>query len=263
MNARDSESTALQVEGIDSPTSPRQPSEPRFREYRAPQRHGEALISPAFSRVPDLLRDNIELLGTQESLASLRRVARRQLIDDALRYTSAYRDISWFDKSASEGSPILMAGHQPAIFHAGVWFKNFALSRLAQQTSSVAVNLVIDNDVASGSSIRVPTLDPESGRAVYRSVPYDEAGGGVPYEQTTIDDRELFDSFDRRVREVVAPLVKDPCVTELWKHARHAIRALRRCRLRDRSGSPRAGRGTRAANVGIANWRDLSDRSFL
>ncbi len=200
MNARDSESTALHANVIDSPTTAEQQSQPQFREYRAPREHGEALISPALSRVPELLRSNIELLRTHESLESLRRVARRQLIDDAVRYTSAYRDISWFDKTASEDSPILMAGHQPAIFHAGVWFKNFALSRLAQQTSSVAVNLVIDNDVASGSSIRVPTLDADSGRAVYRSVPYDQAGGGVPYEQTTIDDRELFDSFDRRVR---------------------------------------------------------------
>ena len=233
LNARDSESTALEAEPIDSPVSSEQvsseqvsseqASQPRFRDYRAPKAHGEALISPALSRVGNLLRGNLDLLRTHESLASLRRIARRQLIDDAVRYTSAYRDISWFDATASEGSAILMAGHQPAIFHAGVWFKNFALSRLAQQTSSVAVNLVIDNDVASGSSIRVPTLDVDSGRAAFRTVRYDQAGGGVPYEQTTIDDRELFDSFDRRVREVVAPLVKDPCVTELWKHARHAI----------------------------------------
>ena len=165
----------------------------------------------------------MELLGSQQLFESMRRTARSQLMEDALRYTSSYRDVSWFDKTAAENSPILMAGHQPAIFHAGVWFKNFALSHLAQQTSSVAVNLVIDNDVASGSSVRIPTIDPVSGRAAYRAVPYDRAGGGVPYEQTTIEDRELFDSFDRRVSEVVAPLVKDPCVTQLWNHARNAI----------------------------------------
>ena len=173
------------------------------------------------------LLKTFELLASHgEPLTGLRNRARRQLIDDAIRYTSAYRDVSWVDAGHTDSlvrQPIMMAGHQPSIFHPGVWFKNFALSHLAEQTGAIAVNLVIDNDVASGSSIRVPTVDPVSGDVAQQVVAYDVTGGGVPYEQTTISDREMFDTFDKRVREAARTLVDDPCVTKLWKHAQAAI----------------------------------------
>ncbi len=222
MSSRESEPTTLeQSQATSGPPEPTR--SPEFREYRAPREHGEALISPSLSRASELIRDNRQVLRSHAIFDSLRNQARSQLIDDAIRYTSSYRDVSWLDRSEMVDRPILMAGHQPAIFHAGVWFKNFALSHLAKATGSTAVNLVIDNDVASGSSVRVPTLDPVTKLAAYRSIPYDRAGGGVPYEQTTIDDREVFDRFDAEVRDAVATLVDDPCVTQLWKHARAAI----------------------------------------
>ena len=122
-----------------------------------------------------------------------------------------------------DDAAIIMAGHQPAIFHPGVWFKNFALSHLGEANGSLAINLVVDNDVAVGSSIRVPTIDPVTGTAVYRYVAYDRVGGGVPYEQSTITDREQFDRFDQEVEKAVLPLVPNPCVESLWRHARGAI----------------------------------------
>lgn len=197
-----------------------------FRAYRAPRRHGESLIEPGFDSAATLIRSNRSLLQQQPFPdAGLRGRARRKLIDDALQYTSTYRSVDWVDaERLAEGSlPILMAGHQPALFHPGVWYKNFTLSRLAKQNEALAINLVIDNDVAAGCSVRVPTFNRSNGSAGYRSVPYDEGGGGVPYEQTTIHDRELFDHFDRRVKDAVSPLVKEPCITEMWQHARYAV----------------------------------------
>lgn len=231
MKTRDAESTTLERQqsrsadgsAKDSSLASNRSHTDGFRDYRAPREHGGSLISPELSRVPDLLLGNRKLFAAQESFNTLRTSARRKLIDDAIRYTSTYREISWLDERAARSSPILMAGHQPALFHAGVWFKNFALSHLGQKTSSVAVNLVIDNDVASGSSVRVPTVDRSTGKSAYRSVAFDRVGGGVPYEQTAIHDREIFDHFDQALREAVAPLVKTPCVTELWMHARKAI----------------------------------------
>ncbi len=194
---------------------------PGFREYRAPQEHGELFLQPGFSDAADWLRCNMATSKNEAGpIGDLRCRARRQLIDDALQYTSAYRDVAWFDWQ--ETSPIILAGHQPTLFHPGVWFKNFALSHLGQQTGAAAINLVVDNDVASGSSIRVPTIDSSSKTAKYVSIPYDRAGGGVPYEQTTIGDRTIFDQFDRQVRAAIAPIIADPCVDRLWQHARAA-----------------------------------------
>ena len=160
-----------------------------------------------------------------EPFVSLRKAARQQLIDGAVQYTSAYRNVDWVEdwRRDHKDSPIIMAGHQPAIFHPGVWFKNFALSHLAEKTGGLAINLVVDNDVATSSGIRVPIVDQTSGLGAYRVVSYDDAGGGVPYEQTTIRNREKFDRFDEAVAAVIQPLVSDPCITPLWQHAQAAI----------------------------------------
>ena len=197
-----------------------------FQQYRAPRGNLKSLVEPRFEEVPDLLQSNIDCLKSHgEPFVSLRKAAREQLIDGAVRYTSAYRNVDWVEDWARthQNAPIIMAGHQPAIFHPGVWFKNFALSHLAENTGGLAINLVVDNDVASSSGIRVPTLDRSTGLGSYQLVSYDDAGGGVPYEQTTIQNRQKFDRFDEEVAQVIRPLVSDPCVKPLWHHAQEAI----------------------------------------
>ena len=208
-----------------------------FRQYRAPRQHGDVLMEPGLDEVGELVAKNLALLSRQNDatkdsdslppLASLRQRAREQMVDDAMRYTSVYRDVEWarerIGANADGGTTIFMAGHQPAIFHPGVWFKNFALSHLAQQHVALPVNLVIDNDVAPGCSVRVPSIDPTSGEVRRVAIAYDTAGGGVPYEQTTIQDRPTFDCFDEGVRKAVSGLVANPCITSLWKHARSAV----------------------------------------
>ncbi|MGB1816642.1 MAG: hypothetical protein ACPHJ3_14885 [Rubripirellula sp.] len=197
-----------------------------FREYRAPREHGEAFVEPSLDQASRVLQANRRMLSKQQLFATIRHQARRQLIGDALRYTSVYRTPDWLaGQSVDEllDRPIVMAGHQPVLFHPGVWFKNFALSHVAQQTGALAFNLVVDNDVASGCSIRIPTLAAQTSQASYVSVPFDDAGGGVPYEQTTIQNREVFEQFAGRVKKTVAPVEQEPCVDRLWQHARAAI----------------------------------------
>lgn len=196
-----------------------------FRQYRAPRQHGERFVEPALTKVPSTLAANRQRLSQYGAkFDSLCERARRELLDSSIKYTSAYRDTDWAEELRQQSDlSIIMAGHQPSIFHPGVWFKNFALSHIAEQTNSIAVNLVIDNDVAVGCSVRVPTIDAGTRQARFESVPYDGGGGGVPYEQTTIREREMFDNFDDRVAEAIRPLVPDPSVSLLWKHARAAI----------------------------------------
>ncbi|QDT12917.1 hypothetical protein K239x_49310 [Planctomycetes bacterium K23_9] len=197
-----------------------EPSE--FRQYRAPRANQEVFVDPPLDEAAGLLAENRRLLAQHDSRwSAMRHEARAQMIKDAVRYTRVYRDTSWVSQDAER--PIVMAGHQPSLFHPGVWFKNFALSHLSAKLNATAVNLVVDNDVAQTSAIRVPTIDPATGLAAYRSAQYDVAGGGVPYEQTTVGDRKRFDRFDREVAQAVRPLVADPCIEQLWPHARAAI----------------------------------------
>ena len=70
---------------------------------------------------------------------------------------------------------MILAGHQPQLFHPGVWFKNFVLSRLAESQAATAVNLVIDSDTIKTAAVRVPTGS--ASRRFVESIPLDRDGG--------------------------------------------------------------------------------------
>ncbi len=221
-------------------TGPGDAADPGYVAYHACTKNHSALIQPPLGDAELLLKGNLDRQRS-DFWTGLRRQSRTQLLADARHYTSAYRDVSSISQgvdkvtnnaannaaAASDATPIVMAGHQPTLFHPGVWFKNFALQRIAGNVGAHAINLVIDNDVAAGRSIRVPVRD-SIGRVSYRSVHYDAGGAGIPYEQAKIRDLRQFDRFDQEVQHAIAPLVADPCVTQLWPHARAAIR---RCEI--------------------------------
>ncbi|TVP95394.1 MAG: hypothetical protein EA381_18870 [Planctomycetaceae bacterium] len=209
--------------------------------YRAPSRDGEALIVPPIGRVERLVADNRRRLAeadrqaTDLALGALRRAARQQLLRAARSYTGCYRDVGSMGQELASDPYLVMAGHQPTLFHPGVWFKNFAIDRFAERLTAgssgggreaIAVNLVIDNDVSTASSIRVPFRDPISGLARCSPVAYDSVAGGVPFEQNRIQDCETFRSFAGAIRSAVGSLVAEPLIDRLWPHA---VAAASRC----------------------------------
>ncbi|MBW3599865.1 MAG: hypothetical protein KY475_21660 [Planctomycetes bacterium] len=193
-----------------------------YRRLRAPSRDGEALIDPPFAAAGAILAENAARLRDAEveiagrPLAELAAEARRRLLEDAGRYTSAYRAAP----AVSGSRPILLAGHQPLLFHPGVLFKNFAMSAWGREFGAAAINLIIDNDAAGAPSIRVPTGSLESPRL--GSTAFDEPSARMPYEERRIVDREIFRSFGRRVAECIRPLIADPIVNRLWPYATQA-----------------------------------------
>jgi len=203
-----------------------------YRTYRAPAQDGEALIEPGLDFVAESVSRNKfnaaawDVAFSGLSLGDLRLAARGELLRDAVRYSQAYRNVS----NPKAGDSIVMAGHQPSLFHPGVWFKNFALDRVTRATQSVdgttrqatAINFVVDNDVASSSAVRVPVIDSATGSVRQESVLFDSAAGGVPYEQNRIRDRAIFDSFDKRLQATIQPIVAHPLIDRLWTHARAA-----------------------------------------
>ena len=200
------------------------------------------MILPGLGHAAAVVRENRrrqaqwELVLCGERLEEWRELARGELLRDAIRYTRTYRDVALpAGIDGSSQSTFVMSGHQPTLFHPGVWFKNFAIGAIQQRVSglgakpggaAVAINLVIDNDVAASSSIRVPHWDRQTDQLGRTTVAYDSAAGGVPFEQNRIRDRATFDAFAQSVCEVIAPLVPDPLVTQLWPHA---IAAAQRC----------------------------------
>ncbi len=187
-------------------------------QLRAPSEDGAAVIAPPPGALDRVLAENgairerwrYDVQG--RSLAELAREARAELLDAAHAYTRQYRDAPVPSDAAT--AEIFLAGHQPELFHPGVWLKNFALGTLARSWGAVAVNLLIDNDTVKGTSLKVPTGDAEAPRLV--SVPFDRAGAPVPYEERPIADAELFHSFGSRAADAVRSLVPDPMVARFW-----------------------------------------------
>jgi hypothetical protein len=201
---------------------------PPRRRYRAPQQDGAALIDPPPSTFAGLLGQNITpAKGRYDcqgmSLADLASAARGALLQKAMSHTCEYRDVD-FVPPLKHRTPFVLAGHQPELFHPGVWLKNFLLSRLAEENAAVAVNLIVDTDAARASAIRVPigsTVEP---------VAYDAAADALPYEERRILDPEIFATFADRVRAASVHDRDRLLVQPLWEAALQAA-----ARLEDRA----------------------------
>lgn len=189
------------------------------RRLRAPREHGQTLVQPSLAHVGQIVEQNRRCLNELSSgalrwLAELRQTARRQLVETAAAYTRQYRDASRV--GISDATPLFLTGHQPQLFHAGVWFKNFVVSALARQHDAVAVNLIADNDILQTTAIRVP-----SGLRASPSVEnvlLDSPGAAVPFEERAVLDPSQVNSFAQRVSQTIEPWIARPLVKELWPH---------------------------------------------
>lgn len=196
-------------------------TEPRaVRTLKAPRKSGDAFLEPPLAAVPALLACNAKLplenvMLFDRSIADLAAAARANMLESAVRYTRQYRDAP----AILTRSPkrIMLAGHQPELFHPGVWFKNFVLDRLARENNAVAVNLLIDNDTCRGASIRVPTGTIDRPEA--ELIAFDDARPVAAWEERPVADLDVFRTFGERAANAIRPLVSNPLVDELWPHA--------------------------------------------
>ena len=195
----------------------------KYRRLRAPTAHGAVLVDPPLADVKDLVRSNEILRDRCEydcqgrSLHEIAATARRELIQQAVAYTSSYRNTPPLEFS----SRVFLTGHQPELFHAGVWSKNFASARLAQELNAVAICFLIDSDPLRRAVISVPTGSIDRPRV--QQIAYDRNHEGVPYEERSCFDQSLFQSFGDRVTRAISPLVTDPLINQYWPLATEAI----------------------------------------
>ncbi len=198
------------------------PGAPRPLRLQTPRDDGGKLVAPPISATAELMAAHRARLASCDydvqgrSLVELAAQARRELLVEALAYTRAYRDVSVADQ-ADDLPSLVLAGHQPELFHPGVWLKNFMLDSVARSNRAVAVNLVVDSDTIKASSLRVPTGNPA--RPLVESVLFDRpttGRRGDPFEERRIVDRALLESFASRVTEKLAGLVPDPLVKDFW-----------------------------------------------
>ncbi len=192
----------------------------RYQPIRAPRSHGEVLIRPLPLNVEELIAENrsrMAIAGNRVlgfagiELETLRNQAREDVLRIARDHVSSYRDIP---ELPPVDAPIIVTGHQPALYHPGVWFKNFLADRVASRGHGTAINVIIDNDVAPTPSISAlsGTLDdPRPAR-----IAYDQPGPRVAWEMTRVKSMETLRNFDQRIKQSMEQFVADPLVTQFW-----------------------------------------------
>ena len=114
----------------------------------------------------------------------------------------------------SRSSPLVVTGHQPELFHPGVWIKNFAAAAIAGEHRGAALNLIVDNDLPKSASIRVPYF--VDGFVRSTAVDFDRWGGEIPFEDLRVQEEELFATFAGRVHQVMGNAVDGPVLDEFW-----------------------------------------------
>ncbi len=221
---------------------------------QTPPHHGDTLEVPPLDEISSLWQRNLERIQSQDveigntSLQKLRAMARSEVLGIAANYCRQYGD---FDSVCGELAPIVMAGHQPSLFHPGVWFKNFALSNLGRRLQATSLNLLVDNDLATDSAVRVPRLI--DGKATTHSVAFDAPAATLPFEQRRILDWEVFREFGAHAAAEIRPFVTQPLVNRLWPLVCDAAHALQQSRSQTaRVGhSIAAGRHRLEAEIGL------------
>ncbi len=111
-------------------------------------------------------------------------------------------------------TPLVVTGHQPELFHPGVWVKNFATAAIARAHGGMGLNLIVDNDLPKSASIRVPTM--QQGRLHASRIDFDHWEGEMPYEDLAVHDEAHFATFGVRVQRALDGLIADPIIAGFW-----------------------------------------------
>ncbi|TWU26109.1 hypothetical protein [Bythopirellula polymerisocia] len=189
----------------------------RYPGFCAPIENGQVFCDPAWPKL-------IEWTGSENNrsqldqgllfglpISQLSAQARKSTISAVKTYTSQYADAS---SSADPDGPLIFTGHQPELFHPGVWYKNFSAARLAKASGGTAINLIIDSDLCRAPAIRIPTGSAND--PAVEHVAYDKIAASVPYEERQVADQRLWHTFGERSADTIQPLVKAPMVRDWW-----------------------------------------------
>lgn len=170
-------------------------------------------LLPAIDENRNLARD-ADIWVQGKPLSTLQIEMRSAVLDAAASYT---QQLSGNTLTVGTPETLIVGGHQPALFHAGVWVKNFAINALANKTMGASVNLVVDNDLLSSTELRIPqgTIEQLS----VTTIPFDSDHAKEPWEEAVVQDRQLFKSFAERVTNAMQPWNVEPLISQMWPAA--------------------------------------------
>lgn len=209
---------------------------------RAPSRHGDLLLEPS-TGLSAQVRANEEALNAAtlwgRALSEWRTAARAEVFERATHYTSDLfaGGLTPLRSPAPQSSTLnsqssfwFVGGHQPELYHPGVWAKNAVVHELAAQNGGVALNLTVDHDLCSGAAVSVPRGRDQAGMT---SLEWDIPRPQCPWEERPQPDPPLFASFGTRCQDHLRPWGIDPlAAAQDWSGATDLALVDRLVRLR-------------------------------
>ena len=196
--------------------------------YRTPTQDGTVLADPPHEEIGSLILENRSILNSEKvaidgtPLGEFRRQAIEEVVEAARQYL---RDAGEPLPEYAAG-PMLLSGHQPELTHVGVLVKTFALNGMARRHGLSPLNLIVDNDTAKTTSMRLAVLSEPHCEAPkplipelvhLLSLPYDRFEGEVPFEERAIVDGELFQSVLERAMPYTRAWGFSPILPEFWE----------------------------------------------
>jgi len=201
------------------------------RHLRTPRQDFAVLADPSLVQGIEVAKQNHAALTGRDlnvqgrTLGRMREWTRDEVLSAARDYTAELLNATAAADGPLEPEPaaspladlLFVAGHQPALFHPGVWAKNFAVYDMSTRAGGMSLNLSVDTDLMSSTTIRVPVKaspDPQIER-----IHFDADRPRGPWEENAVRDRALFESFGERVCDKLSPWGVTPVLREQWPNA--------------------------------------------
>lgn len=148
-----------------------------------------------------------------------RRLARAAALDAAQSYRTELATWSGLTLPSPKcapiealGQPWMITGHQPELFHLGVWYKNLLTARAAADAGALGLNLIVDSDLVASGGLRVPTGT--ISQLALDTVPFIAARG--PWEEVSVTDTAGLAAAADQIQQHLAPLGIVPVLYNLW-----------------------------------------------
>jgi hypothetical protein len=143
-----------------------------------------------------------------QRIAELRAAAR----DEALQAGRVFSEglAIDVDEPRAADAAIVAAGHQPDLYHPGVWVKDFLLQELSERADATAVNIVVDSDSFDMVGASFPCIGTEVRRCTeYLAVGSPEACFACSDVPTELEIEDWGEAVSRQVEALGVPAIAE------------------------------------------------------
>lgn len=169
-------------------------------------------LNPPYEEWGAILASNGAVAAALHEIVGQSTVAavRRDLLEAAATYQSEIREcasrlgISILDRTRGDQRSralIVMAGHQPVVYHPGILEKTKRLRMLADDVGGYALNIAIDTDEGDGGRLLWPLVSGDDVVIKQKSV---SGGGGIYRDQRVVTQHESATIFSEMIQDLGA-----------------------------------------------------------